>query len=312
MISLLDGRGTKPVKDFRALYRDRLEELAENTGPGATEVADSAGGAEPDEAMLPENVETALGSSEDMPAGSPGTLASDNFQSLAEQIAPKCIEALADAMRGMCRLAFDKSRENEDVINQLIALSDETRQIRTEISSLRQAADYLGAGQRESASKAAMLEGEASTWAASRRELAEGLQELAKARVEDVEAQRRARSAVEERMIQIERHLTERLVALETRATTADETASVASESLEAILHALEKQSKANASTSESLARFEQVQHVIERRLDAQAEALRAIHASEQGRSSQWEAALQSIKDAAFGCRDPIPLPEGL
>ncbi len=312
MISLLNGSAKKADIDVRALYRQRLLEMAENGQHNDTSQAQSAIEAELSEIVAPEPVRSDMAVPEGLQEGSPEQSESDQFRVLAEQIAPKCIEALAEAMRGMHRFAVNEWEKAEDVIDRLIALSDETRHINGEISSLRETADFLGRAQRELTNTAATLEGKLGACAANDRKFIEDLQTLANAQARDRESQEQAKSAAEEQLRNMGQRLTERLDALEKRVTASAETVSSTSECLEVILRALEKQTEANARMRDSLSHVEEGQLGIEHRLDSQAEALRTLHAFEQGRGSQLQAAIQSIKEMTVGCSTLAPLPEEL
>ncbi len=299
-------------KNLRALYLERLREIAEDTPYGDVPLVQDAAEVDLNELAAPElaHLETIL----------PGVWReetseaadSDQFRLLAEQIAPKCVEALTEAMRGMHRMASGERTRAEDAIHRMITLSDEVRHINGEVSSLRESAEFLTGAEQDLAAKAIMLEGQIAECTASDRQVVAELQELTKSQARDRESQALASSATEERLARLEQCLTERLGALEKRVATSLETGSLAGEHLEAIMQALETHSEATARISAALSRLEETQQALQRRLDNQAEVVRKLYVSEQERGNQLQTALQKMKEMAVGFFMPAPLPEGL
>jgi len=313
MISLLNGTQAHRQRDIRNLYRQRVLDLADSNRPGTTPESPDDGEAEAAEQRVTEGAAAHVGLGEDTPAGCPDESGPDQFRLLAERLAPKYIDTLAEAMQEMLNLAFRERDRNEDVVERLIALSDETRHISAEISTLCDAAERLSGAQQGLTNKTAMLEGKLAACVANDRKLIDDLQTLATAQARDHESHGMVKAAAEERIGHVERRLAERLEALDKRAVATAECISATSGDVERMLQTLERQAEANASMTESLSRVEEAQQVLQRRLDAQADALRTVQASEEGRSRQVQAALQSIlKEATLGSSILLPLPEGL
>ncbi len=313
MISLMNANEKQTAeKNLRTLYLERLQEIAEDAQSGGDSVAGEAADAELTEMAIPEPVQADVTLPGRWPGETSEAFDSDQFRLLAEQIAPKCIEALAEAMRGMHRLADGERGKAEDAIHRLIALSDEIRHINGEISSLHESTEFLTGAERDLATKTAGLEGQLAECAASDRQVMADLQELACAQAQDRKSQALANSATEGRLNRLEHSLTERLNALEKRVTASLETVSFASEHLEAIAQALETCSETTVTMSTSLSRVEETQQVLQRRLDNQAEVLRKLYASEQERGSQLQTVLQRMKEMTVGFFMPAPLPEEL
>jgi len=316
MISLFNGKGkqTTTEKDLRALYLERLRVIADsaqhNNGSQRGDIAEvRLSESAVFEAVQPDGtlLENGQEQTSEMPAA-------DRFRLLAEQIAPKCIDVLAEAMRGMHRLAADESGQAEEIIQRLDVLSEAMWRIQGEVSSLHERTESLSRAEQEIKAKSAILEEDLSACAAQDRRLMEDLGTLASAQARDREGQELARSETDQRFIQLQQSLTERFNALENRVAASVEAVSLADERLEGIRRILDKQTEAGAEIADRLSRFEEAQQALQRRLDAQAEFLRALHASEQARSSQLRAALESIKvmERTAGFVEPAPLPQEL
>jgi hypothetical protein len=296
---------------------ERLREIAEDTRYGDDRLRDAAEAELSDvsvleaahsEVTLPEHRQEEPEESEASNEASD----SDEFRLLAEQVAPKCIEALTEAFKGVHRLAAGERGKAENVKRQLIALSDEIRHINGEISSLHQSAELMTGAERDLATRAAVLEGQLAECAASDRQVIVDLAELTNAQARDRESQTLANSATQEQLSRLEESLTERLNALEKRFTASLETVSLAGENLTAIAQALETHFETSARINASLSGVQEAQQVLQRRLDNQAEFMRRLCASERERGNQLQTTLQKMKEMTAGFFMPAPLPEDL
>ncbi len=319
MIPLLNGNGKQTrEKNLRANYLERLREIAEDTRYGddgllretAVEELSQVSVLEPahSEVALPEPWQVESEESK----GSNEAFDSDEFRLLAEQVAPKCIDALTEAFRGVHRLAAGDLGKAEAVTNQVIALSDEIRHINGEISSLRQSTEFLTGAERDLVTRAVVLEGQLAECAASDRQVIADLAELTNAQARDRESQALANSATQEQLSRLEQSLTERLNALEKRFAASLETVALAREHLTAIAQALETHFETSARIDASLSGVQETQQVLQRRLDNQAEVMRTLCASEQERGNQLQTTLQKMKEMTVEFFMPAPLPEDL
>jgi hypothetical protein len=319
MIPLLNGNGKQTrEKNLRANYLERLREIAEDTRYGGDALLRDAAVGELSEVPVlePTHSEVALPEPWQVESaeskGSNEAFDSDEFRLLAEQVAPKCIDALTEAFRGVHRLAAGDLGKAEAVTNQVIALSDEIRHINGEISSLRQSTEFLTGAERDLVTRAAILEGQLAECTASDRQVIADLAELTNAQARDRESQALANSATQEQMNRLEQSLTERLSALEKRFTASLETVSVAREHLTAIAQALETHFETSARINASLSGVQEMQLVLQRRLDNQAEVMRRLCASEQERGNQLQTTLQKMREMTVEFFMPAPLPENL
>ena len=313
MISLMCGNGKLTTeKNLRLHYLERLREIAEDAPRGHGPLVRDAAEAAPAEKAMPEIAQADVAAPGGWREESTEAIDADQFRLLAERIAPKCIEALTEAMRGMHRPAAGEQGKAEDAIRRMIAVSDEIQRINREISSLHESTESLTSAESDLATKAATLEGRLAECAANDRKVMAELGELANSQTRDRESQTRANLATEERLSWLEHGLTERLGALEKRVAESSQTISVASEHLEAIKHSLERHTEVTARVSGDLCRVEETQQALQRQLESHAEVLRKLYASERERGSQLQTALQKMKELTVGFFMPAPLPEEL
>ncbi|HSB15317.1 MAG TPA: hypothetical protein VLE22_12730 [Bryobacteraceae bacterium] len=319
MIPLLNGNGKQTrEKNLRANYLERLREIAEDTRYGGDALLRDAAVGELSEVSVLEQTHSEVALPEpwqvesEESKGSNEAFDSDEFRLLAEQVAPRCIDALTEAFRGVHRLAAGDLGKAEAVTNQVIALSDEIRHINGEISSLRQSTEFLTGAERDLVTRAAVLEGQLAECATSDRQVIADLAELTNAQARDRESQTLANSATQEQLNRLEQTLTERLSALENRFTASLETVSLVSENLTAIAQALQTHFETSARINVSLSGVQEAQEVLRRRLDNQAEVMRKLCASEQERGNQLQTTLQKMKEMTVEFFMPAPLPEDL
>jgi chromosome segregation ATPase len=328
MISILAPNGksqTEEQKDLRSLYLTRLHEIADDAGdrsresvPPRTENTDGDGPAlSSSVSPLPERatdeqtteLETTAPAADVEQAGN---ASSDEFRKLAEQIAPRCIEALTDAMEGMHRLAAGSHGNLEANINRMIANSDEIRLLNRELTSLRQGTDSWIEAERALSVKVAGLEVRLREEEETRQRTKATLQGLSTTQEQDREDQDLATSTFEEGLKQLGQRLGEHQDVIEKRVAEAMEKILPVSERLDTFARSLEAQVDATAGLNSVFSKLQETQQSLQKRMDIQAEAIRTLYTPEQERRNQLQAALGTVNEMAVGLLLPASLPEQL
>lgn len=325
MISLRNGTSQEEGRrDLRTLYLARLQEIADCAADGsyksstATVEADAAPPAlgfsvpPPSENAKEEQRTEPEMTAPSMDAVQPASGPSDEFRRLAEQVAPKWIEALTDAIRGMHRMTTGDRGKLEAAIDSMTALSDDVRSIRGELTSLRRSTDLLEEAECALSVKVAGVETRLCDTEGSHQRMKAALEGLSSAQDQDRKNQDIAGSRLGDRLGQMEQRLRDREGLVENRVAGALEKILAVSDHLEALTDALEAQANAAARLNATLSTLKEGQESLQRRLNLQSEAIRALYTTEQERRNQLETALKKVQDMATGFLLPGPLPEQL
>lgn len=207
---------------------------------------------------------------------------SDKFQTMAERITPRLIEAVTGAIREVHNLAADDRKRLDAAITSITATSDRLEQLTAELTAARRSSETMAQAERSLSLKMARIE-------AHLRENDER-QQSTKAELERSLASQAAMiSALEERV----RQIGQRLDAISDFSRINDH---------------LKKLDESAQAQSES-------DRTIQHRLGVQAEAIRELHASIKDlgeRREEFRTTVNRLQEMLGGARPPESLPENL
>ncbi len=234
------------------------------------------------------------------------------LRNAAERVTETLVQVLSSAVKEAQRLVAEHVRRLEATVAGLVGTAEEIPVLRSELAALRQQTDPLVEAERQLSFRLARMEARLNGHDAVSREdfrkLTEGQEQIRQA----LEAQASAAADLGQTV----RQLQQNTQAYQDRfdRSTAEASATVAE--MKERLEALDSRLRDNIEASEALrvawTAIEETQRAVGKRLDTQAEAIRAVHLAQDVRREELRSALRKLEDIAGGISVPKPLPEDL
>jgi len=286
----------------------------EREGPGAQEESQSAepqGTAEGPESPIPaperEGEPSAVEANENMPA--------DEIRRLAEHFTPRLTDGLEAFIRQLSLLLGPNQGRLQAMEITLSSLSNEVLQTNSELASLHGRVASLARVAGQLSTEVPQMQASLAKSEAAGQQIREEMNAFMAVQAGERRKEAELLAFAENTVRRWAEEIDSQQKSIEARLAVAEGAISEIAEKLEAAQQPLESLSGAVSRLNTLTSRFQEDQQRVEKRLNAQAEAIRGLHAADRLRVERQEelvATVQKLKDMVGGAEGLATLPADL